>query len=165
MPTYVETNKTDAITCYTRRPKDYAATANITAGKQHIRAPSKVKESLVDGIYGFNSEEGFKTTTKDKDKWFVLDMGKEVTFTHVLLIAQRTSTANRTADIEVRVGTSAVMPPEGFTAYSLFGWFPGPAYPNQEIVLTSPQPVSARFISVQKMSGKSPLHLNHVEVY
>lgn len=164
MPTYVETVTADYIPCYTRRPKDYAATANITAAVH--ATPLRVKENLIDGFYGYTMDECYSSGTLANDKWLVMDIGKTVFIRHVVLIAQPNSYAKRYArDIEVRVGTSAVTPPEGLSTYDLFGRFKGPATSNQEIVFESPKRVPVRFVSVQRVTGSYAFQVAHMEIY
>ncbi|KAK3861366.1 hypothetical protein Pcinc_003929 [Petrolisthes cinctipes] len=50
VPTYQETNMADALTCHTTRPKDLATNANITAGKQYMLYPLRVRVSNVTAV-------------------------------------------------------------------------------------------------------------------
>ncbi|KAG7159273.1 hypothetical protein Hamer_G022556 [Homarus americanus] len=165
MPTYRETYNDDAILCYTKRPKDYATNANITAGLQ-MTIPSKKKENLVDGIYNFNILNCFHTDSAEREKWFVLDLGAVLTFSHILLVAQPNSSAKRTMyGFKLRVGTSPLESYTGFSAYDEFGEFPGRAYESQEILIQSPKAVSARFISGEVSPDAKQLQVCHMEVY
>ncbi|KAG7155588.1 hypothetical protein Hamer_G015953 [Homarus americanus] len=163
MPTYNETNLADALTCYTERPIDYATNAKITSGREaHAK---KLKENLIDGVYGFSILENFLSEAGDHT-WFVLDFGKIVTFSHVVLFAQPNSNVvYHFRDLEVRVGTSAVTPPGGLATYQLFGKFTGPGSVSQMVELVSHQPLSARYVSVQKTAGAYGLQVGHVEVF
>lgn len=164
MPTYLE-NSTDILNCYTRRPLDYAATATITAGLQNRADALKVKENMIDGIYNLHMDDCFYSANKSSDRWFVLDLGKAVVINHIMLVIQPNVNAAQITDIEVRVGTSAVVSPQGLGAYELFGWFPGPGTPNEYVDMISPRPVCIRYVSVQTMSEDFPLQIAHIEVY
>ncbi|KAG7167841.1 hypothetical protein Hamer_G010245 [Homarus americanus] len=165
MPTYRETYNGDAILCYTKRPKDYATNANIIAGLQYAVA-SKTKENLVDGIYYFDIKTCFQSDSADEEKWFVLDLGAVVTFSHIMVVAQPNSNAyNNMYGLKLRVGTSPLESYTGFSAYDEFGEFPGRAYESQEILIQSPKAVSARFISGEVSPDSGTLQLCHVEVY
>lgn len=67
--------------------------------------------------------------------------------------------------MKVRVGMAAAKTPGDFSSYQLFGSFPGPAVTGQVVVLESPVPVTARFLSVQKMQDTTRLQICHIEVY
>lgn len=168
MPTYLETIADAALTCYTSRPKDFATNARITAGETHQNENHKIKENLVDGIYNYSTSQCYRSTDQPDQTWFALDFGKRVTFSQVILMAHGNKNLSRVhfTGIEVRVGNMEVTPPTGFANYDLFGVFPGEAEPNQVVVFQSPKPVSARFMSVQKMvDNDEALQVCHIQVY
>lgn len=167
MPTYRETNADTILTCYTRRPKDFATNARITAGKKFYTDNRREKENLIDGIYGHTSEQCFCSKSQPDQTWFTLDFGKIVAFSRVILVAHTLHHAEKHfTGIEVRVGKTEVTPPTEFANYDLFGVFPGAAEPRQVVVLQSPKPVSAQFVSVQKMvDNDASFQVCHIEVY
>ncbi|KAG7174816.1 hypothetical protein Hamer_G021918 [Homarus americanus] len=164
MPTYLETDNTDAIPCFTKRPRDYVTNASITAGQPYDAIMSK--ENLIDGIYGFNMNECFRSSQTNIEKWFVLDLGAVTTFTYIRIIAQPNLQAfYHFRKLSLRVGTSPTQPYTGFSSYSYFGGFSGPAVGNEEVVLTSGRTVSARYIAGQMAPQSTTLTVCHVEVY
>lgn len=166
MPMYTEVNTTDAIDCYTRRPRDYATSAAITTDQQADRSPLMIKENLIDGIYRFLIKENFATKRHLTDGWFVLDLRATVSFSHVVFFSSSRQYNRSLDNIEVRVGMSPATSYSQLSTYNLFGKFPGPSYPNQEIILTSDQPVSARFVSVLKtVDNGLKMQVAHIEVY
>lgn len=167
LPTYQDPNIAVALTCYTNRGKDYATNAVITAGEDSPPSTSKPKENLVDGIFGYSMGENFATPTTIDKKWFALDFTQIVTFNHVILYAQDNDRANlHFFNVEVRVGNVPVTQPSGFSAYDLFGVFPGAATEGQVVNLKSAKPVSARFLSVQMVEDNGrPFQVAHMEVH
>lgn len=166
---YVETDVTDALTCYTRRHKDFAAGASIEGSPSSPSYPLRVKENLVDGIFdqGHNGN-CYRTESSLYRPFFVLDFGAAVEIRLVKLFAQtygHKSLPATITDMKVRVGMAAAKTPGDFSSYQLFGSFPGPAVTGQVVVLESPVPVTARFLSVQKMQDTTRLQICHIEVY
>lgn len=167
LPTYLETNLADVVPCHTRRSKDLATNAIITAGEEDPPLASRPKENLVDGYYSYIMGDIYESPPPADKKWFLLDFSQPVPFTHVVLHAQNNDRANiQFVDVEVRVGNVTVTPPSGFSAYDLFGFFPGGAYEGQVVDMVSANPVYARFVSVQMlMDNLRPFQVAHVEVY
>ncbi|KAK3891289.1 hypothetical protein Pcinc_004804 [Petrolisthes cinctipes] len=166
MPTYQETNLADALTCHTTRPKDLATYANITAGKQYMSDPLRVKENLLDGFYNYNTDHCFLTELSNSDRWFTLDFGQPKCFQHVILYAQVNYLAIiQFNNVQVRVSNvTAVTPPEDFAAYDLFGEFPGAASPGQVVEMKSPKPVCARFVTGHMLYDHR-FQVCHIEVF
>lgn len=159
----VETNLDDIIDCYTTRGGELASTATITGTPAFSVQPWRVKEKLVDGIY---SQGDWYSGEKDQDQWIMLDFGKVVPISRVLIFAQENQNANvALIDFEVRVGTSPVVAPGGLSDYDLFGKFPGEASPSQIIVFESPKPVQARYLSIQKFNTTFLFTIAHLEIY
>lgn len=171
MPGYAEGNASaDALTCYTRRHRDFATGAAIAATTSTFKKPLRVKENLVDGIYDLQTiDECFRTSTQETNHWFVLDFGRPVRFRVVKLFTQPSgylSVLATTRNLELRTGMAAVDIPGDFSSYDLFNEFPGPAREfHQEIVLEARELVTARFVSVQKKDDTEVLQLCHIEIY
>lgn len=169
MPTFNETGKSDAIICYTTRPKDLAAYSKITGGKHNeTHYPDYTYDTLVDGIYSHSYKEKYQTQKAMSEKWLMLDFEKPKTFQHVFLYAQKDPNAYRGfTQVQVRVGNSTVVnPPAGFAAFDLFGVFPGQAKPRQVVEMKYYKPVTARFVSVQKtLNDQYSLQVSHIEVF
>ncbi|KAG7167636.1 hypothetical protein Hamer_G019032 [Homarus americanus] len=164
MPTYTETYLTDALTCYTLRPRDYATNAYITAGNNKVISADK--EDLIDGIYGFTDNEVFSSKEDPEDSWIFFDFGQVVTFSHVTLVANPGSDVNTFKDVQVSVGKyPPTMSPEGFDDYEVFGWIPAPWWGSQEVEMESTSPKSARYISIRKVFNNDGLKVAHVQVY
>lgn len=164
MPTYQQDDLTeDTLSCYTRRPKDFATGAKVIGG---VTVHGTVVDTLVDGIYDVQISSCFKTKKAEGYQWFLLDLGAPRIFSHVRLRAQPTSLASKMfSDIEVRVGETPVNGPENFTLYRSFGKFVGPGQKDQEVDLVSHRPVQARFVSVQMLMGGQHFQVCHVEVF
>ncbi|KAK3882826.1 hypothetical protein Pcinc_012828 [Petrolisthes cinctipes] len=168
MPTYQETDLTDALTCHTTRPKDLATYADITAGLPGVTYPQRNEQNLVNGFYSYDPNENMATMSKPSERWFILDFGQPKCFQHVIMYAQNNSSApRRFNNIEVRVGNvKAVTPPGDLSSYDLFGWFLGPAAKGQVVEMKSPKPVCARFVSACKVAGDGQqLQVAHIEVF
>lgn len=169
MPDYNETDMTDALTCYTRRNKDFATGASIQGTSFHNMFPLRVIDNLVDGIFARQTnDQCFFTSNDETNHWFVLDLKEPVSFRIVKIMAQPrglSSVLHFLENIEVRVGLLAVDTVGHFSSYSYFGSFTGPATDyNQEIVITADASVWARFVSLQKLS-EGPFQICHLEVY
>lgn len=167
MPEYNELNMDDAITCQTTYPQDKATNAIISAGSQAPWFPNKVKENLVDGIFSYNNDEYYSSATSMNENWILLDFTQAVTFTRVVLYAPNNPYADKTFyDLEVRVGNTTVTPKAGLAAYDLFGEFHAKSTPGQVVELKKPTPVSARFLSVEKITDDPfEFEIAHIEVY
>lgn len=167
MPTYIEQVPTNTIQCHTNRPKDFATNAVITAGKQDSSKHLRVKENLVDGIYGYYKEESFLTKTDWVNRWFNLHFGKPVKFQHVIVHVERNSHAADTfKNVEVRVGNVSVTGPQELFTYTMFERFIDGATNGQIIEMQSPKPVVAQFLSLYKYKYNSNgLLVAHIEVY
>lgn len=163
MPTYQDASPDDALACYTRRPRDYAAGAQVTGG-QHVNGTNV--NNLVDGIYDLQILSCFKTRKQEHHQWFLLDLGVPRIFSHVRLRAQpNPRAAIMFSEIEVRVGETSVAAPENFTLYRSFGRFVGPGHADQEVDLVSRHPVQARFVSVQRHLDGEQFQVCHIEVF
>ncbi|KAK3884780.1 hypothetical protein Pcinc_010966 [Petrolisthes cinctipes] len=166
MPTYQETDMTDVLTCHTKRPKDLATNANITAGRQSMTYQLRVKENLVDGLYNYHVDHCFLTFSSNSSRWFTLDFGQPKCFQHVILHARDYNLAMISFNnVQVRVSNvTAVTPPEDFAAYDLFGEFPGEACPGQVVEMKSPKPVCVRFVTSHMLSSNR-FQVCHIEVF
>lgn len=167
MPEYNEPNMADAIACQTTHPQDKVTNALISAGVNPTWFPNKLKENLVDGIFSYNADEYYCSATPNAENWILLDFTKVVDFTRVLIYASNSPYADKYLyDLEIRVGNATVTPKAGLAAYVLFGTFTGPATANQVVELTSPSPVYARFLSVEKVTVDwYEFEIAHIEVY
>ncbi|XP_042874683.1 uncharacterized protein LOC122254892 [Penaeus japonicus] len=170
MPTYVETNMADALTCYTKRHKDLATGAYAEGSALSIDFPRRTVENLADGIYDRqNMLQCFMTGNSVYQPWFLLDFGEPVAFRVVTFFAQSTGAASfvrNIGEMEIRVGMVAVGSPGDFSSYDLIGSFPGPATEyDQEIFFEFPTPITARFLAVQKMMADTKFQVCHLEVY
>lgn len=170
MPNYVETNMDDALACYTKRHKDIATGASINGSRTNASFPKRKAVNLVDGIFDRQDLLQCYMTDHSLDQpWFLLDFGVEVSFRLVKLFSQPSGQivfVNDIREFEVRVGKEAPGTPGDFRSYNWFGSFPGPATEfSQEVTIEVPAPVTARFLSVQKMMSSTKFQICHLEVY
>lgn len=169
MPGYSEPNLADALTCYTRRHPDFATGAVIEGTEVHpVYAGVREKSNLVDGIYDRKSMSQCFDPNEVNDPWFMLDFRAPVTFRLVKFFAQPGGAAfmiNRISNLELRVSVSPAATPGDFSAFLVFGFFTGPAVAGQEIIVEGASPVTARFVTVQKMGLTTNFQLCHIEVY
>ena len=155
MPTYIDAFPDDALPCYTRRPRDLATGAKAITGTTYPNANVSI---LVDGIYDMTRQSCFKTKKARTYQWFLLDLGMKRTFSHVRLRAQPNPYANiMFSDLKVYISDDE--------SKRFYGEFIGPAYENQEVDLTSPSPVHARYIDVQRNYSGQHFQVCHVEVF
>lgn len=169
MPDYEEDSTADALVCYTQRRKDYATGASVQAATTYYTAPLRVGGNLVDGIYDrFTLNACYASATDVTNPWFVLDFGAPVTLQSIMMFSQpsgQTFMPTYLANLEVRVGMSPVTTLGDFSSYAFFGIFVGPASAfSQEIVIEATSPMTARFLSVQKISGTGHIQICHLEV-
>ncbi|XP_063602809.1 uncharacterized protein LOC134778815 [Penaeus indicus] len=169
LPNYEEDSTTDALVCYTQRRKDYATGATIQTATVYYTAPLRVGGNLVDGIYDrFTLNACFTSANDVTNPWFVLDFGAPVSLRSVTLFSQpsgQTYMPTYLANLEVRVGMSPVATLGDFSSYAFFGIFIGPASSfSQEIVIEATSPMTARFLSLQKISGTGHIQICHLEV-
>lgn len=144
---HVEAVRTDTVPCYTTRGPDLATGASITGSPDS--GPDRWKTNLVDGFYSTYSRECF-VGALGLFPYVVVDFGSLKTLRRVTLIMETSSNAIFQKNYEVRVGTTAVDPAQ-LNTYQLFGSFPGPATSGQVVVIEAPQPVAARYLSIQMM--------------
>ena len=170
MPTYKEPNMDDALTCYTTRPRDLATNAAITSTPQNTE--KKTNKNLVDGIFVHTNINDCYLAKEDSLKlWFLLDFGTPVTFRQITMWTQPEGNMDNVKglrDLEVRAGNTVVTAPDGFQAYRLLGRFLGPAtLYGQQVVVEAKTPVTARFLSVQRVAMDTPstFQICHLEVY
>lgn len=160
----------DAMACFTRRPKDLATGAAIDASPHFAARVLRVKENLIDGIYDLQTVDMcYMTLTGEDLPWFVIDFGKPVSVRLVKFFTQPTGQSywvQSVGNLEVRVGVEPVTMPGDFSAYDHFGHYQGPATKyNQEVVVEAPAPMTARFLSVQKMELSTKIQICHLEVH
>ncbi|KAK3880525.1 hypothetical protein Pcinc_014989 [Petrolisthes cinctipes] len=168
MANYQETDTSDALTCYTTRPKNLVAYGTITGGAHTSEFPERVIENLADGYFSYDHRELYSSDRNLSEKWFAVDFGRPTTFQHVVMHAMDSEYAPRSfTQVVVRVGNeTAEDPPADFVNYELFGTFPGKASPGQVVEMTSPTPTVARFVSVQKvLDDQFVFTVAHLEVY
>lgn len=166
MPTYVETNMDDSLTCYTKRHRDLATGASIKGSAINSGFPQRIVVNLVDGIFDRqNLLLCYMTNTLLEQPWFLLDFGEEVAFRLVKIYSQPSGVSSfvwKIRDFEVRVGKEAVATSGDFSSYDWFGSFPGPATEyNQEIIIEVSAPVTGRFLAVQKMMSDTNFQICH----
>lgn len=151
-----------ALSCYTTHLPDLAVGAAITSSPPRY-ADQRHKENLVDGIYGGLMSDCARVEALDATTpWFLLDIGASVPVNEVILVAQPNSNAPKhLGDVEVRVGD--VQMAGDFTTYQLLGTFPGPAVPEQTVVLRPAPPLTGRYISIQRATTET-LQIAHLEI-
>lgn len=165
MPEYDETNTADIITCYTMRQKSYMNQATFESSQEWIsNHPGRLKENLMDKLYITGDLNTCLLLEAVTFPWFLLDFGEPVTFQHVRIVAQTGANVYTFCNVEVRVGISPVLTLGDFSSYKILGKFAGPATANQDVDFKAPKPVTARFVSVQKMK-QDWFQPCHVEVY
>lgn len=167
MPAYVEPNTADALACYTRRQWDLATGVAIQGCKE--MNVLKVPQNLVDGIYDLHTITTCYIMVSSDNPWFLLDLGAARTFSLVRLYALpkgKLSGLDNIRDLEFRVSAFPPVTPGEFSSFDLFGTFVGPATEfSQEIVITVAAPVTARYLSVQRMALSSYFQTCHIEVH
>lgn len=169
MPNYEETNMSDAIPCFTRQQKDLATGAAIDGSPENPNLIERAKTNLVDGFYDKTLPQCYITKSLVKP-WFMLDFGTSVSLYLVKLRVQETGMIAKLlyiTNLEIRTGDVLPATPGDFSAFRMFGVFPGPpADFGQEINFSVKFPVTARFLSVQKVDDvKNPLQICHLEIY
>lgn len=166
-PGYTEGNMDDALICYTFRNRDIATHVSIS-GVQDT-GDGRVVGNLVDGIHPQRNVLDCFFMRKMDYPWFLIDLGALRTFSVVKIVVQPSGSRGvleRMDKIEVRTGTVPVATPGDFASYRLFGRFGGVTVSfRQEIDIEVPRPVTARFISVQKMAIVERFQACHIEVY
>lgn len=170
MPSYAETNMADALDCFTRRERDYATGAIVQGMLHNAKDPKRVLKNLVDGIYDRYSLDMCYVNDKTQVfPWFVLDFGKPLTLHLVKLFSQPRGALHlldKLTYLEARVGMSPVNEPGNFTSYDFFGMFLGPATSyDQEMIFEPSSPMSARYLSIQKVQGTEFIQVCHLEIY
>lgn len=168
MPTYQEEDVAQALLCYTRRPKDFAARAEILASPVSTTLSERTASNLVDGIYNLKISQCFFPEGGDY-LWLRLVFQTPVTFRFVKMLAQPSGKPElllELSNLEVRYGMSDITTAGNFSSLKLFGRYDGPVTEfGQEISLESPTPVTAKTISVQKMEADGKFPICHIEVY
>lgn len=167
LPAYQETDTADAMTCYTRRQREFAAGALVQATPDY---GGKLATNLADGFYdGQTLSSCYHTQLNTNKPWLLLDFRAPVTFRRAKLVTQPAgafSTVQQTRSIEIRTGMAVVGTPGDFTSYAFFGNFAGPATEyGQEVIIEAPETVTARFLSLQKMEDSTFFQICHLEVY
>lgn len=170
MPGYAETNMADALACFTRRHKDYATGALIQGTVHSTSKPTRVLENLVDGMYDrFSLDMCYINNNSQDYPWFVLDFGTPRTFHLVKLFSQPVGDSkilDNLTYLEARLGMSPVSQLGNFSSYAFFGMFLGPATSfDQEMLIEPSAPMSARYLSIQKVKGTETIQVCHLEVY
>lgn len=169
MPNYEETNMSDAIPCFTRQQKDLATGAVIDGSPENPNLSERAKTNLVDGFYDKTLPHCYMTKNLVKP-WFMLDFGTPTAFYLVKLRVQETGMIEKiqaVRDLEARTGDALPATPGDFSAFRMFGVFPGPCTDfGQEIIFRVKVPVTARFLSVQHVGDvKNAIQICHLEVY
>lgn len=167
LPAYQESDTSNALNCYTRRQREFAAGALIRATPDSGGKPAT---NLVDGFYdGKTLGLCYHTVLSVDNPWILLDFRVPVTFRHVKFVLQPAgaiSTVQHARNMAARTGMEDVATAGDFTAYDFFGDFAGPATDyGQEVIIESPEAVTARFLSLQKMELGTYFQICHIEVY
>lgn len=143
---HVEPFRMDTVPCYTTR-RDLATGASITGSDEHDT--ERMRTNLVDGFYSTYDRECF-VGLLTLFPYVVVDLGSPKTLQRVTLIMEDSNNAQLQKNYELRVGTMAV-DPSHLNTYQFFGSFAGPATAAQVVVVEAPQPVTARYVSVQML--------------
>ncbi|XP_050724694.1 uncharacterized protein LOC127002680 [Eriocheir sinensis] len=161
-PSYTPAEPVGTLSCYTSRPPDLAVGAAITSSPRYSLLV-KPKENLVDGIYSSEILDcSYVTPGNGATAWFLLDFRAAVPVSEVVMVAQPNDNAPQNfRDVEVRVGD--VQMPGNFTTYQLLGTFPGPAQPEQTIVLRPAASIKGRYVSIQRTTDGN-LQIAHLEI-
>ncbi|XP_050687361.1 uncharacterized protein LOC126980948 [Eriocheir sinensis] len=151
-----------ALSCYTSRPPDLTVGANITSSP-HFHPDIKRRENLVDGIFSSDMYDcAIVNTDNGVTPWFLLDLGATVPVSEVVLVTQPNEKAPYFfKDVEVRVGDVEMS--GDFTTYQLLGTYPGPAQPEQTVVLRPAAPITGRYVSIQRTTVPA-LQIAHLEI-
>lgn len=163
-PSYIPTQPTDALQCYTKSRKDIVFGASVVSSPVHPNRTARVAENLVDGYYPNYLEDCAYIYDRPGGAWIQFDLLSVFSITEVLLKAETNEGASKYfQDIEVRVGMSSMASLQEFSSFTLLGFFAGPGVQNQTVVLRPAAPLTGRYVSVQRMS-KGNLQVCHVEV-
>lgn len=170
MPGYSADTSEDPLTCYTMRPSDFATGAAIDGTPHYTGRDLKHIGNLIDGIYDLQTGEMCYMSQANSNKpWLLLDFRKPKSVRLVKMMTQPTglsSWVQSVANLEVRVGLQAPMNPGDFSSFDKFGNYQGPATTyNQEIVIEVAAPMTARYMSIQKMEASTAIQVCHLEVH
>nr|XP_045588691.1 uncharacterized protein LOC123750636 [Procambarus clarkii] len=154
---------TNVLTCYTNHSSlpEYAFHAAVTSTS--VSGNIRIKKHLVDGIYDWDIDS-CSCLYYLSSPWFLMDLGRPVNVSKVLLIAQpNTGAASSFRDFEVRVGASP-QHTGNCASYKLLGTFPGTGTPSQRVVLKSPKPLLGQYVSIQ-MTSTDYFQICHLEIH
>lgn len=146
----------DYILCYTKYPYDSmitnAGVSVAAASPVSFDFPFKIPSNIIDGIYTFSMTDCY--SSRKKKAWVVIDLGSAYNISRVYIAAQ--PNLNYIAFfklIEIRAGN--ILATGNFGSYTLLGYFTGTPLNERYVYDVSVDPpISARYISVQKMNNQ-----------
>ncbi|XP_068220063.1 uncharacterized protein [Palaemon carinicauda] len=157
-PSYEEMNENNVLSCYTTPIRD-VVDSNTTfslvpfpghEGRNGVR--------LTDGIYKYKSLDEC-LLSKGPNAWFMADLGMMQTFSKIRFVSQWNHNALHLNNVTIRIGSSL-----NPLSNKVFGFYSGPAAEDEEIIVASDEPVTARVISFQK-ADEEFLQICHFQVY
>ncbi|XP_064121479.1 fucolectin-5-like isoform X3 [Macrobrachium nipponense] len=86
--------------------------------------------------------------------WWLIDLGPERVFYHILILGRQDCCSGRLYDLEIRLGNS-LETPGNFSSFDLLNFFKGP-YKKEDgfLVYTFPKGVKGRYLSLQIVADK-----------
>ncbi|XP_068228087.1 uncharacterized protein [Palaemon carinicauda] len=171
---YNETNLSDALDCYTRRPRDFAVGAIVEGKPADRKSPKRVITHMIDGFYQFGNLDDCYRSSDFYYPWFKLDLKHIRAIRRILFVLQPNSSAKDLYDFEIRIGKENLTE-QNFPQYEVFGYFPGPSFESQAVILDREPPVWGRYITFQRLTKNCPadgslvvgycmLQLCHIEI-
>lgn len=159
-PSYIPPNTTGALLCYTRIRKDIVVGATVVSSYTGWRNP----KVLANGYYTNDIYECSRLFPQSYGAWFQFDLHSVFTVSEVTLKADKDELGSTFfADFEVRVGMSSMSSSGNFSSFTLLGTYVGPGLPNETVVLRSAEPLTGRYVSIQRKTYEK-LMICHLEI-
>lgn len=117
---------------------------------------------MANGYYNYDIYECSHLFQQPYGSWFQFDLHSVFPVAEVTLkAAHEKMESTFFADFEVRVGMSSMS--GNFSSFTLLGTYVGPGVPNETVVLRSAEPITGRYVSIQRKTY-ARLMICHLEI-
>ncbi|XP_064078431.1 uncharacterized protein LOC135195844 [Macrobrachium nipponense] len=144
---------------------DIAQGKNTSSSSIYNPDSDSIYKTMVPEMAVDDSNSTIFHSVKEIRPWWLIDLGSERVFYHILILSRQDSNPQRLHDLEIRLGNS-LETPGNFSSFDRLNFFEGP-YKKEDgfLMYTFPKGVKGRYISLQIVADKEEyLQLDTVKV-
>ncbi|XP_064120638.1 uncharacterized protein LOC135225238 [Macrobrachium nipponense] len=144
---------------------DIAQGKNTSSSSIYNPDSDSIYKTMVPEMAVDDSNSTIFHSVKEIRPWWLIDLGSERVFYHILILSRQDCCSERLHNFEIRLG-NCLETPGNFSSFDLLNFFEGP-YKKEDgfLMYTFPKSVKGRYLSLQIVADTEEiLHLDTVKV-